>query len=115
MDRRPAEGETYQIEPGKTDKPGLKMVYRLTRQGEATDQYMGIMETSWLDAPAASKGQEVDYNGVTFTIVGTNQRVDRIWWKQNDTLYWVSNTLSFYLSKKELLKVAESMIAIPKS
>jgi LCP family protein required for cell wall assembly len=115
IDRRPAEGETYQIEPGKTDKPGLKMVYRLTREGEETDQYMGIMETSWLDAPAASKGQEIEYNGVTFTIVGTNQRVDRIWWKQNDTLYWVSNTLSFYLSKKELLKVAESMIAIPKS
>jgi len=116
VDRRPQEGETYQIVPGDTDKPGLKMVYRFTNSvGTVTNQYLGIMETSWVNAPAAGKGAEVEYNGTTFTIVGTNQKVERIWWKQDDTLYWVSNTLSFYLSKKELLKVAESMIAIPKS
>jgi LCP family protein required for cell wall assembly len=116
VDRRPAEGETYNIVPGDSNKPGLKMVYRFTNSvGTVTDWYLGIMETSWLDAPAASKGTEVKYNGTTFTIVGTNQKVDRIWWKQGKTLYWVSNTLTFELSKKELLKVAESMIAIPKS
>lgn len=114
VDRRPQEGETFQIVPGDTDKPGLKMVYRFTNsKGTVTEQYMGIMETSWLGAPAASGGQEVEYNGVTFTIVGTNSKVERIWWKQDDTLYWVSNTLSFYLSKKDLLRVAESMIVIP--
>ena len=89
------------------------MVYQLTREGEETDQYLGIMETSWLDAPAAGPGQKVERNGIEYTIVGTNQRVDRIWWKVDDTLYWVSNTLSYYLSKKELLNVAESMIVIP--
>lgn len=113
VDHRPQEGETYQIVPGDTDKAALKVVYQLTREGEALDQYMGIMETAWLDAPAASPGQEVEHNGIIYTIVGTNQRVDRIWWRQNDTLYWVSNTLSFYLSKKELLKVAQSMIEVP--
>jgi len=92
------------------------MVYRLTNSvGTVTDLYMGIMETSWVDAPAAGKGTEVKYNGTTFTIVGTNQKVERIWWKQSNTLYWVSNTLTFDLTKKQLLKVAESMIAIPKS
>jgi LCP family protein required for cell wall assembly len=116
VDRRPHDGETYNIVPGDSKKPGLKMVYQFTNSvGTVTDWYLGIMETSWLDAPAASKGAEVKYNGTTFTIVGTNQKVDRIWWKQNNTLYWVSNTLTFELSKKELLKVAESMIAIPKS
>jgi len=93
---------------------GIKVVYQLTREGEATDQYLGIMETNWLDAPAASGGQEVKSSGITYTFVGTNQRTDRIWWKQGDTLYWVSNTLSYYLTKKELLKVAESMIVVPK-
>ena len=52
---------------------------------------------------------------MVFTIVGTNHKVERIWWKRNDTLYRVSNTLSFYLSEKELLQVAESMIAVPAS
>jgi hypothetical protein len=74
---------------------------------------MGIMETSWTSAPAASKGQEVQHGGVTFTIVGTSQKVDHIWWKKDGVLYWVSNTLSYYVSKKDLLKVAESMITIP--
>ncbi len=112
VDRQPREGVTYDIDP-EGGKPAFKMVYRLTREGEATDQYLGIMQTSWLDAPAASPGEVVERNGIEYTIVGTNQRVDRIWWRADDTLYWVSNTLSYYLSKKELMKVAESMILVP--
>jgi LCP family protein required for cell wall assembly len=111
-DRQPVTGGAYSIVPGDARKVGLKVVYRLTREGEVTDQYLGIMETAWLDAPAASKGQELKSNGITYTFVGTNQKTDRIWWKQNNVLYWVSNTLSFYVSKKELLKVAESMITV---
>jgi hypothetical protein len=53
------------------------------------------------------------YNGVTFTVVGTNRRVDHVWWVNNGVLCWVSNTLSYYLSSKELFKVAESMLASP--
>jgi len=107
------QGPPYEIVKGDKGKLGIKVVYRLTREGEATDQYLGVTETSWLDAPAASQGQEVKSNGITYTFVGTNQRIDHLWWKQGDVLYWVSNTLSFYLSKKELLKVAESMIVVP--
>jgi hypothetical protein len=71
------------------------------------------METTWVDAPAAGEGTQKTYNGTTYTIVGTNQRTDHVWWVNNGVLYWVSNTLSYYLSAKELLKVAESMIVIP--
>ncbi len=112
VDRRPREGGSYEIEPGG-DKPGLKVVYQLSKaDGEVTDQYMGIMETSWLDAPAAGPGQVVQLDGIEYTFVGTNERVERIWWIVDDTLYWISNTLSYYLSKDEMLKVAESMIVI---
>lgn len=113
VDRRPVTGGAYGIVQDDDGKLALKVVYRLTREGEVTDQYMGIAETNWLDAPAAGAGQEVESNGITYTIVGTDQRTDRIWWKEGDALYWVSNTLSFYLSRKELLKVAESMIVVP--
>jgi hypothetical protein len=74
---------------------------------------MGIMETSWLDAPAAGAGQEVQRNGITYTFVGTDQRTERIWWVKDEVLYWVSNTLSYVLNRTELLNVAESMIVIP--
>jgi polyisoprenyl-teichoic acid--peptidoglycan teichoic acid transferase len=104
---------TYDIEVGGGTKPAFKMLYRLKQNGSWTDQYMGITETSWLDAPAASAGREVKRGGVTFTIVGTSQKVERIWWKADGTLYWVSNTLFHLLSQEELLAVAESMIRIP--
>jgi hypothetical protein len=115
VDRMPVTGGAYDIATGggKTE-PAIKMVYRFTNmEGEETDQYMGIMETTWLDAPAAGVGQEVERNGLTYTFVGTDQRTERIWWVKEDVLYWVSNTLSYVLNRTELLKVAESMIVIP--
>jgi LCP family protein required for cell wall assembly len=112
-DRMPVTGGAYEIVKGDKGKLALKVVYRLTREGAVTDQYMGIAETNWLGAPAASQGQEVKSNGITYTFVGTNQRTDRVWWKQNGVLYWVSNTLSYVLNRKDLLKVAESMIVVP--
>ncbi len=106
-------GGSYDIVVGDEVEAALKMVYQLTRQGEPTDQYMGIMQTTWLDAPAASEGREVEYNGITYTIVGTSQSTDHVWWKQDGVLYWVSNTLSYYLNSTELVKVAASMIVVP--
>jgi LCP family protein required for cell wall assembly len=113
VERMPPNGATYDIEVGGGTKPAFKMLYRLKVGGSNTDQYMGITETTWLDAPAAGKGQEVKHDGTTFTIVGTNQKVDRIWWKADGVLYWVSNTLSYLLSREEMLAVAQSMLAIP--
>ncbi len=115
VERMPTEGATYDIDEGADggDKPAFKMLYRLIEEGDYTDQYMGITETTWLDAPAAGKGVEVRQHGTTFTIVGTNQKVERVWWKADGVLYWVSNTLSHLLSKEELLAVAQSMLTIP--
>ena len=112
-DRNPKEPGFYDIVGGDGVEKGFKMVYQLTREGEPIDQYMGIMQTTWLDAPAATAGREIEFNGITYTIVGTSQSIDRVWWVDNDVLYWVSNTLSYYLSSKELLKVAASMMIVP--
>jgi len=113
VERMPPTGATYDITVGGDTKPAFKMLYRLKEAGKNTDQYMGITETNWLDAPAAGKGREVKHDGTTFTIVGTNQKVDRVWWKADGVLYWVSNTLSYLLSEEEMLAVAQSMFSIP--
>ena len=113
VEKQPTNAPTYDIEVGDNGEPAFKMLYRLKEQGEWTDQYMGIMETTWLDAPAASKGREVEHDGRTLTIVGPSDKVDRIWWKEDGVLYWVSNTLFHLLSEEELLAVAESMVTIP--
>lgn len=114
-DRMPPSGGTYDIEVGGRTKPALKMIYRLRENGGRTDQYMGITQTTWTDAPAASKGQEVERNGITYTIVGSSGKVDHIWWKSAGVLHWVSNTLSYLVTKEEMLKMATSMIDVPGS
>lgn len=114
VDQYPPEGfSSYDIVVGDEVEKAMKFVYQRTHNGEPIDQYLGIMETTWLEAPAASPGREVEVNGTVYTVVGTSQSIDHVWWIKNGVLYWVSNTLSYLLHSSELLKVAESMIEIP--
>ena len=97
----------YDISTDQGPKPALKVMYRLERQ----DQFFGLMETAFMDAPAASPGEQQTWGGTVYTIVETGSGVDHIWWKKDGTLYWVSNTLADLLSKDQLLRVAMSMKA----
>ena len=101
---------TYDIKVGGGTKPAIRMMYASPSN---SDQVMGITETTWLDAPAASQGLEVTHDGVVFTVVRTDTKVERVWWKSDGVLYFVSNTLSHWLDQEEMLKIAESMISIP--
>ena len=75
---------------------------------------LGITETTWLDAPVAIKGLEVTHNGTVFTVVRNDTKVDQVWFKSDGVLYFVSNTLSHWLSQDDMLKIAESMVVIPR-
>jgi LCP family protein required for cell wall assembly len=113
VDQYPPKGfRSYDIRVGDEVEKAQKFVYQLTKNGEPVDQYMGIMETTWLEAPAASPGREVEVNGTVYTVVGTSKSIDHVWWIKDGVLYWVSNTLSYLLHSSELLKVAESMIEV---
>jgi LCP family protein required for cell wall assembly len=108
----------YNIQVGKGGKPTVLMLYRNIRSGGAgevklQEEYLNVTETTWLDAPVASPGEQVTYNGTVFTVVGTMDKVERVWFKKNGVLYWVSNSLSRVASRAELLAMAESMILIP--
>lgn len=104
----PAAAGVYQMDPSGTSKPAVRMVYRLG----AKDLYLGITATSWTGAPAASEGQEVEANGVKYTVVGTSGKVERIWWKTGGVLYFISNTLTHDVSRDDLLRMAESMAPV---
>ncbi|MCL5942188.1 MAG: DUF4245 domain-containing protein, partial [Actinobacteria bacterium] len=107
-------GATYagfRIYPLQTDKgaeKALKVMYRLGRQ----DQYLGLMETTFVDAPAASDGETVTVGGLALTVVSVGDKVDHIWWRRGDVLYWLSNTLSYQYDREEMLAVARSMMPI---
>jgi LCP family protein required for cell wall assembly len=108
--KMPESAPTYNIKVGGGTKPAFKMLYPYSGN---EDQVLGITETSWSDAPAASKGLTVTHDGTVFTVVRNGQQVERIWWKSDGTLFWISNTLSHLLDQDELLEIAESMISIP--
>ena len=55
----------YDIDTEKGPKPALKVMYRYQRE----DQFLGLMQTTFVDAPAASPGEAVEQDGTTFTIV----------------------------------------------
>jgi LCP family protein required for cell wall assembly len=99
---------SYSIRVGDQTRPAVRVGYRFAGK----DQYLGVSETTWLDAPIASPGKEVQGDGVVFTVVGTSTKTDHVWWIEDDVLHWVSNTLRFELSGEQLLAVAVSTAAV---
>lgn len=100
----------YEIDAGGgRSYPAVKTIYQLGKE----DQYLGIMQTTFLDAPLAAAGETVQIGETTYTVLGIAGAVDHIWWKRDGVLYWVSNTLSHLLSREELLRVASGMIPVP--
>ncbi len=99
----------YEIDAGKGRLyPAVKTIYQYGEE----DQYLGITQTTYAGASVVSDGEKVTENGITYTIVGLSGKVDHIWWKQGDVVYWVTNTLMHRLSREELLLVATNMIAV---
>jgi hypothetical protein len=65
--------------PGLTSALSTVVPYALEGPGYIPEgfKYLGITETTWASAPAASKGQEVTSNGVTYPIVGSDVNVEQ--------------------------------------
>ena len=100
---------SYSIEAGNKSMPAVRVGYQYGSQ----DKYLGLSETTWLDAPIASPGSGVTGpGGVIFTIVGTSTKSDHVWWKQDGVLRWVTNTLVFDLRREEMLAAAMSALPV---
>jgi hypothetical protein len=101
---------SYSIQAGDESVPAVRMGY----QYGAKDKYLGISETTWLEAPLASPGREVTGpGGIVFTVVGSATKPDHVWWVADGVLHWVTNTLVFDLKREELLATAMSATAVP--
>jgi polyisoprenyl-teichoic acid--peptidoglycan teichoic acid transferase len=106
--KRPEGSGTYPIKVGDGTKPAVRMVYRY----QGGDLCLGVTATTWTDAPIARQGTEVEHDGTTYTVVGTSDNTDHVWWKKDGVLYFVSNTLMYSVSRDDLLRVAESMTPV---
>ena len=103
------DSRSYSIPTANGLKRAVKVVYR----SSMPDQPFGLTATTFTDALAAAAGKETVVNGVTYTAVTFGGKVDRIWWKGDGVLYWLSNTISNSLSLDEMMKVATGMIPVP--
>jgi LCP family protein required for cell wall assembly len=99
----------YDVVPEDDGKPAVRVGYK----SEDRDLYLGVSESTWLDAPVASPGVQVQGDGVVFTIVGTSTKVDHVWWIREGVLCWVTNTLFADLDREELLAMAMSTVPVP--
>lgn len=99
---------TYGIRVGSGTRPAVRMLYRYRNR----DLYLGVTATTWTDAPIAGRGEEVESNGVVYTLVGTSGKVDHIWWTKDEVLYFISNTLMHTVDGDELLRMAQSMTPV---
>jgi len=100
----------YTIKAGDKEMPAVRVGYRFAGK----DVYMGFSATTWTEAPIASPGYRVKGpGGVIFRLVGSSTKCDHVWWIEDDVLYWVSNTLTFDLSREEMLATALS--ALPRT
>jgi hypothetical protein len=101
---------SYSVKVGHSIKPAVKVGY--VYNGE--DLCVGVGQTPWLEAPLAAPGVEVQGDGVTYTVVTSGKKTDRVWWKKDGVLHWVSNTLLADLSREQLLAVAVSAVPVAK-
>lgn len=99
----------YDIVPGDKDKPAIRVGFK--RGGR--DLYLGVSGSTWLDAPLASPGLQVQGDGVAYTVVGSSTKTYHVWWIRDGMLYWITNTLFADLDREQLLAVAMSMVPVP--
>jgi hypothetical protein len=100
----------YALMDGDKNCPTVRVGYRYGTR----DRYMGLSESTWLEAPIASKGIEVKGpGGIVYTVVGTSTKADHVWWVSDGVLHWVTNTLYSDVRPEELLAVALSALPVP--
>ncbi len=92
-------------------EPAFRVGYRYLSE----DKYLGFSGTTWLEAPLASPGLQVQAGDVTFTAVGTAAKTERVWWVKDKVLYWVTNTLFNEMTREQLLTIAMSAVSLPGS
>ena len=92
-DRNPESGGAYDIDTGGGTEKGLKMVYQLNRKERpATSTWASWRPTGWTRRRRARAGRWRTTASPTRSWAPTTS-TERVWWKKDGVLYWVSNTL----------------------
>ena len=93
------------------DEKGKKHeAYRLVVSKGLAGEYYGIQGMTWKDPPILDNPDEMrESGGRKFQLYYDGRRLRLVAWKTRRAVYWVSNTLSQSLNKRQMLAIAESL------
>jgi LCP family protein required for cell wall assembly len=89
------------------------MALRLT-YSTATNEYWGVQQTSWLDAPILNGPTlERRIGGRVFKLYFSGQKLHMIAFEDGGAAYWVVNTLQNRLSNETMIAIARGLRPLP--
>jgi LCP family protein required for cell wall assembly len=93
------------------DEEGKKHeAYRLVLSKGVVGEYYGIQGMTWKDPPILDGADEVrDDGGRKLHLYYDGRRLRLVAWKTRKAVYWVSNTLSQSLNRRQMLAIADSL------
>lgn len=90
-----------------------RMVMAEKASREYSGEYWGVQGTTWRNPPLlAATHQTRLIGGRSFDLYTDGGRLRLIAWRTPQAVYWVSNTLSFELSNREMLGIAGSLTRV---
>jgi hypothetical protein len=90
---------------GRGKHKGVRLVFRT-----AGNEYWGVQETDWPDAPAlADRSFRHDLGGREFDLYYVGSHLHMVVLRANGATYWVVNTLSDTLSNETMLAIAKGL------
>ena len=98
----------YGIATGNGNRAAVVVVGETTNQG-----FWHVEETTWTDPPMLSDPNDVrTIKGQQYLLFYQGQSLQRVAFKANGCLYWVTNTLDDQLSNQLMLALATSMVPV---
>jgi polyisoprenyl-teichoic acid--peptidoglycan teichoic acid transferase len=93
------------------DEKGKKHeAYRLVVSKGLAGEYYGIQGMTWKDPPILDNPDEIrETNGRRYELYYDGRRLRLVAWRTRRAVYWVSNTLSQSLNKRQMLAIADSL------
>jgi LCP family protein required for cell wall assembly len=81
--------------------------YRIVMARNRIGEYYGLQGTKWMDPPILrSPDATKKIGGRKFELFYDGKRLRLVAWRENDAVYWVTNTLLQSIQKRDLLDIA---------
>ena len=101
---------TYAIKSGDGRRRGA---YKMVISTGFVGEYYGVQGTSWREPPIlGSPSQTRKVGGRKLMLFFNGNRLRLVSWRTKRAVYWISNTLTQTLSKREMLGIARSLTRV---